>query len=70
MNMQLAVKVRVVAGVLKVDYLVSKRITNNKCVMTAKTPYRQPAMAKPYLLENTHHSVRAGITINLQGEVS
>ena len=37
-QVHLAVKVEVEADVLKVDYLVSKRITNNKCIiMTTKT---------------------------------
>ena len=38
-------KVRVEAGVLKVDYLVSKRIPNNKCViMTTNNTFLSTAL--------------------------
>ena len=51
-EIHLAVKVRVEAGVPKVNYLVPKRIINKRCViMTTKNTYQQPAVAKPYLLK-------------------
>ena len=46
------VKMTAAAGVQKVEYLVSKRVTNNKCVITiTNNTYQQPAVAKPYLLK-------------------
>ena len=63
-QVHLAVKVRVVAGVLKVDYLVSSQITKQD----NQNPYRHPAVAMPYLLQRIHQGAGAGRTTNLQGE--
>ena len=69
-QVNVAVKVRVEAGVLKVDYLMSKRITNNLSVSSRHPKHLSTACCGQAIPAQKAHTMvlRAGWTTNLQGE--